>query len=102
MNSLNCFCFNYLFKSNYPRASQIFLYMDIKMPTSQSSIAIPIPISSPTKKSECVYNFFDPTKASPPNEFLRKLQYRIEALETGFGSAGTAGSFKKPLNRNRE
>lgn len=64
------------------------------MPTSQSSIAIPIPICSPTKKTECVYNFFDPCKASPPNEFLRKLQVRMETLNVGLA--------KKPLKRNKE
>ena len=64
------------------------------MPTSQSSIAIPIPINSPIKKTECVYNFFDPFKASPPNEFLRKLQIRIGTLDTE--------SAKKPLKYNKE
>ena len=68
------------------------------MQASQSSIAIPIPIpipiNSPMKKTECVYNFFDPFKASPPNEFLRKLQVRIETLDVG--------SAKKPFKRNKE
>jgi len=64
------------------------------MATSQSSIAIPIPINSPIKKTECVYNFFDPFKASPPNEFLRKLQIRIGTLDTE--------SAKKPLKYNKE
>lgn len=64
------------------------------MQTSQRSVAIPIPMSSPTKKTECVYNFFDPFKASPPNEFLRKLQVRIETLEPGFT--------KKPFKLNKE
>ena len=64
------------------------------MPAPQSSLAIPIPINSPTKKTECVYNFFDPSKASPPNEFLRKLQVRIETFDAGF--------VKKPLKRTKE
>ncbi len=64
------------------------------MPAPQSSLAIPIPINSPTKKTECVYNFFDPSKASPPNEFLRKLQVRIETFDAGFS--------KKPLNMTKE
>ena len=64
------------------------------MLASQSSVAIPIPLSSPTKKTECVYNFFDPSKASPPNEFLRKLQVRLETFDTGI--------VKKPLKRNKE
>jgi hypothetical protein len=64
------------------------------MQTSQRSLAIPIPMNSPTKKTECVYNFFDPFKASPPNEFLRKLQVRIETLEPGFT--------KKSFKRNKE
>ena len=77
-----------------PTGHQIFLYVDIKMLASQSSLAIPIPLSSPTKKTECVYNFFDPSKASPPNEFLRKLQVRLETFD--------AGVVKKPLKRNKD
>ena len=64
------------------------------MLASQSSISIPIPLSSPTKKTECVYNFFDPSKASPPNEFLRKLQVRLETFDVV--------GVKKPLKRNKE
>ncbi len=64
------------------------------MLASQSSVAIPIPLSSPTKKTECVYNFFDPSKASPPNEFLRKLQVRMETFDADF--------VKKPLKRTKE
>ena len=64
------------------------------MLASQSSVAIPIPLSSPTKKTECVYNFFDPSKASPPNEFLRKLQVRLETFDVEV--------VKKPLKRNKE
>jgi hypothetical protein len=64
------------------------------MLASQSSVAIPIPLSSPTKKTECVYNFFDPSKASPPNEFLRKLQVRLETFDDVF--------VKKPLKRSKE
>ena len=64
------------------------------MLASQSSIAIPIPLSSPIKKTECVYNFFDPSKASPPNEFLRKLQVRLETFDMG--------DVKNSLKRNKE
>ena len=64
------------------------------MLASQSSVAIPIPLSSPTKKTECVYNFFDPSKASPPNEFLRKLQVRLETFDVGV--------VKKPLKHSKE
>ncbi len=48
----------------------------------ERSNIIPISPSSPTKKeSEKEYslkaNFFDPSKSSPPNEFLRNLQRRM-------------------------
>jgi hypothetical protein len=52
----------------------------------ERSQGIPIPKSSPTnKKVENCANeyslnssFFDPSKSSPPNEFLLKLQLRIK------------------------
>jgi hypothetical protein len=47
----------------------------------ERSNIIPISPSSPTKNSEKEYslkeNFFDPSKSSPPNEFLKKLQQRM-------------------------
>jgi hypothetical protein len=47
---------------------------------------IPISPSSPTKNSEKEYslkeNFFDPSKSSPPNEFLKKLQQRIDSYNS--------------------
>ena len=61
------------------------------MPSSKST-AIPIPISSPIKETKCVCNFFDPTKASPPNEFLRKLQVRVRAFE--YESFSVKNAFK--------
>lgn len=46
---------------------------------------IPIPQTSPTKKKEdfsineysLTQNFFDPSKSSPPNEFMLKLRLRM-------------------------
>lgn len=46
---------------------------------------IPIPQSSPTKKKEefseneysLKQSFFDPSKSSPPNEFILKLKLRM-------------------------
>ena len=49
---------------------------------NERSIIIPNSPSSPTnKKVENEYslkeNFFDPSKSSPPNEFMKKLQLRM-------------------------
>ncbi len=63
----------------------------------ESSNIIPIPQKSPTNKKEGFYNvneyslkqnFFDPSKSSPPNEFMLKLQLRMSLYE----------SFKKATN----
>ena len=47
----------------------------------ERSDIIPISPSSPTRKSEKEYslkeNFFDPSKSSPPNEFMKKLHLRM-------------------------
>ena len=48
---------------------------------NERSNIIPISPSSPTRKSENEYslkeNFFDPSKSSPPNEFMIKLYMRM-------------------------
>ena len=47
----------------------------------ERSDIIPISPSSPTRKCEKEYslkeNFFDPSKGSPPNEFMKKLHLRM-------------------------
>ena len=51
----------------------------------ERSKIIPIPQNSPTNKKagfslneySLKQNFFDPSKSSPPNEFMLKLQLRI-------------------------
>ena len=51
---------------------------------------IPIPQNSPTKKVEdfslneysLKQNFFDPTKSSPPNDFMLKLQIRMKSYNS--------------------
>jgi hypothetical protein len=56
----------------------------------ERSKIIPIPQKSPTnKKVEFSVNeyslnksFFDPSKSSPPNEFMLKLQLRMNHYET--------------------
>ena len=52
----------------------------------ERSNIIPISPSSPTRKSENQYslkeNFFDPSKSSPPNEFMKKLQERMSIYNT--------------------
>jgi len=57
---------------------------------NERSYNIPIPQNSPTiKKESFSYNeyslkqhFFDPSKSSPPNEFMIKLQLRMCHYET--------------------
>jgi hypothetical protein len=48
----------------------------------ESSNIIPIPQKSPTNKKEGFYNVFDPSKSSPPNEFMLKLQLRMSLYES--------------------
>jgi len=51
---------------------------------------IPIPQTSPTKKKEdfsvneysLTQNFFDPSKSSPPNEFMLKLRLRMSHYDS--------------------
>ena len=51
---------------------------------------IPIPKNSPTKKNEVsslkeyslTQNFFDPSKSSPPNEFMLKLKLRMSHYDS--------------------
>jgi hypothetical protein len=58
---------------------------------------IPISPSSPTKNSEKEYslkeNFFDPSKSSPPNEFLKKLQQRIDSYNSPSPTSDSKFSF---------
>jgi hypothetical protein len=57
---------------------------------NEKSKIIPIPQTSPTKKNEgfryneysLKQNFFDPSKSSPPNEFMLKLQLRMSHYES--------------------
>jgi hypothetical protein len=54
----------------------------------ERSYIIPISPSSPNNKLEKAKeyslkeNFFDPSKSSPPNEFMQKLQHRINIYKT--------------------
>jgi hypothetical protein len=56
----------------------------------ERSQSIPIPKSSPTNKKVEFYSneyslnssFFDPSKSSPPNEFLLKLQLRMKHYDS--------------------
>jgi hypothetical protein len=56
-------------KETFPRKSEIIL-----IPTSQTSPTI-------KKDKNCSLNkmFFDPSKSSPPNEFMEKLRMRMDA-----------------------
>jgi len=57
---------------------------------SESSKNIVIPQNSPTNKKEEIrfseyslkQNFFDPSKSSPPNEFMLKLQLRMSVYNS--------------------
>jgi hypothetical protein len=63
----------------------------------ERSNIIPISPSSPTKTSEKEYslkeNFFDPSKSSPPNEFLKKLQQRMNIYNSSSASSSLKLSF---------
>ena len=67
----------------------------------ERSNIIPItPPSSPNKNSEKEYSlkedFFDPSKSSPPNEFLKKLQQRMNfynSQPTSSNSTFSSNSF---------
>jgi hypothetical protein len=67
---------------------------------NERSNIIPIQQNSPTKnKNGANYNeyslkqnFFDPSKSSPPNEFMLKLQLRMSHYET----------FNKSVNLTKE
>ena len=66
----------------------------------ERSNIIPISPSSPTRKSENEYslkeNFFDPSKSSPPNEFMKKLQQRMSIYNPLFSlktDSSTTSSF---------
>jgi hypothetical protein len=60
----------------------------------ESSKSIPIPERSPTNKKGAFYNnksfneyslkqnFFDPSKSSPPNDFMLKLQLRMSFYDS--------------------
>jgi hypothetical protein len=56
----------------------------------ERSKIMPIPQSSPTNKKEdfsvneysLKKNFFDPSKSSPPNEFMLKLKLRMSLYES--------------------
>ena len=56
----------------------------------ERSKLIPIPQTSPTNKKvgfsvteySLKQNFFDPSKCSPPNEFMLKLQLRMSHYES--------------------
>ena len=61
-----------------------------KCVVNERSKIIPIQQNSPTKKKESLgyneyslkQNFFDPSKSSPPNEFMLKLQLRMSHYES--------------------
>jgi hypothetical protein len=63
----------------------------------ERSNIIPISPSSPTRKSENEYslkeNFFDPSKSSPPNEFMKKLQQRMSIYNSLSQTSSTLKSF---------
>jgi len=67
----------------------------------ERSNIIPISPSSPTRKSENEYslkeNFFDPSKSSPPNEFMKKLQQRMSVYNSLSFSSKTTSSLTLSL-----
>jgi hypothetical protein len=71
----------------------------------ERSNIIPISPSSPTRKSENEYslkeNFFDPSKSSPPNEFMKKLQQRM-SIYNSLSSSTTLSFSASPLSLIKE
>ncbi len=61
--------------------------MEIAIPTSKYEINIPSIKSnfSPKKELTCIYgykkDFFDPSNASPPDNFMRNLMKRMEKYQ---------------------
>lgn len=61
------------------------------METNSVPIVIPLNKSSPKNKSQLEYikqydlkqNFFDPTKNSPPNNFIKNLEKRMSIYKFG-------------------
>jgi hypothetical protein len=77
----------------------------------ERSNIIPISPSSPTRKSENEYslkeNFFDPSKSSPPNEFMKKLQQRMSVYNSlsysSYSSSSSSSLFSaSPLSFIKE
>ncbi len=74
----------------------------------ERSNIIPISPSSPTRKSENQYslkeNFFDPSKSSPPNEFMKKLQQRMSIYNSlpSLSASSTTLSFSLIKEDNRD
>lgn len=49
--------------------------------SNKKCLAIPIKESkTPTAEYSLTHNFFDPSKSSPPNDFMIKLQMRMSRL----------------------
>ena len=69
----------------------------------ERSISIPIKTQPTTAMKEdhieygLKHNFFDPSKSSPPNEFMLKLQNRMKTFHST-----THGFVKKDDNRDSE
>ena len=64
---------------------------------NERSSIIPISPSSPTNKYlvneySLKENFFDPSKSSPPNEFMKKLQQRMN-IYNSYSPSSLPGSF---------
>ena len=72
----------------------------------ERSNIIPISPSSPTRKSENEYslkeNFFDPSKSSPPNEFMKKLQQRMSVYNSLFSSPSSSTASTSTLSLIKE
>jgi hypothetical protein len=49
----------------------------------QHNLPTPMKINSPKGEYSLKQNFFDPTKSSPPNEFMIKLHMRINKYYIG-------------------
>ena len=50
----------------------------------KKNLTTPVDINSPKCEYSRKQNFFDPSKSSPPNEFMLKLHMRILNYDTNF------------------
>ena len=59
----------------------------------QKTLSTSMKDSSPKGEYSLKQNIFDPSKSSPPNEFMNKLRMRMSIYNMGYGANIKDGSF---------